>query len=53
MSVNSTEYLKRVLEHWKSFCIWHPKFKKAIEDLLAENFALKQELFILKADKEK
>lgn len=52
MNDKSIEYLERVLEHWKSFCVWHPKFKKAIQDLLLENFALKQEILLLKRDKE-
>lgn len=46
--MDSVEYLQNVLENWEEFCNSHKKFKRAIENLLLENFMLKEELRKLK-----
>lgn len=42
--MNDLEYLHNVLKNWSEFCKCHKKFERAIQNILIENFMLKEEI---------
>lgn len=49
--MNDLEYLQNVLKNWSEFCKCHKKFERAIQNILIENFMLKEEIENLKCQK--